>query len=175
MRMFLRNITEIKIGLLGVLIIMNIVLTTLLINGIKNLNANTNEECENAPLFIEHPNAIDKWELFKVALKWQESKCKPEVGSDNAIGLYAITPIYVKECNNILGYEHFTLEDRYDSLKSESMFEVFQSQHNPKYSIERAIKLHNPTAESWYRNQVMDKYNLLKYFYSQFLGYRVID
>lgn len=83
-------------------------------------------------------------------------------------GIMQITPICVKECNNILGYQKYTLNDRFNKEKSLEMFEIIQNRHNSKRSIERAIRLWNggPTYSTHktngYYRKVITIFNSLK-------------
>lgn len=61
----------------------------------------------------------------------------------NCAGILQITPIYVTEVNRILEEERYSLEDRYDTIKSLEMFTIYQNSKNPKHNIHKAIKLHN--------------------------------
>lgn len=67
--------------------------------------------------------------------------------SGNSVGVLQITPILVRECNNILksrkSKKRFNLADRYNVARSKEMFVIFQSQHNPTNDIERAIRSWN--------------------------------
>ena len=58
-----------------------------------------------------------------------------------------ITPICVKECNNILkarkSKKRYTLADRFNVQKSKEMFLLIQSHHNPENDIEHAIRSWN--------------------------------
>lgn len=61
------------------------------------------------------------------------------------MGLLQISPVLVRECNNILKArgesKRYTLKDRYNAEKSREMFAIIQSHHNPTNSIERAIRI----------------------------------
>jgi len=107
-----------------------------------------------------------EWEILIFALIWQESKGNPNAENKGAVGVLQITPIYVKEANNIVGYVKYTLEDRKSVEKSIEMFNIVQGKHNKEKSIDRAIKLHNPTAGYWYYKSVKNYFNLLKYINS---------
>ena len=67
--------------------------------------------------------------------------------SGNSVGAMQITPILVKDCNEILkkqkSKKRFTLNDRYSLAKSKEMFLLIQSYHNPENSIEKAIRAWN--------------------------------
>ena len=62
-------------------------------------------------------------------------------------GCMQITPILVRECNNILKARgsslQYTLADRYDVAKSKEMFLLIQSKHNPQNNVEKAIRTWN--------------------------------
>ena len=88
-----------------------------------------------------------------------ESEGNPNAVSGNSVGVMQITPILVKECNDILkkmkSKKRFEMNDRYSVAKSKEMFLLIQSYHNPTNSIEKAIRskemflliqsYHNPT------------------------------
>lgn len=62
-------------------------------------------------------------------------------------GAMQITPILVKECNNILkrrgSKKRYTLNDRFSVEKSKEMFLLMQSQFNPTNNVEKAIRAWN--------------------------------
>lgn len=62
-------------------------------------------------------------------------------------GAMQITPILVKECNNILrkrgSKKRYTLKDRFSVEKSKEMFLLMQSQFNPTNNVEKAIRAWN--------------------------------
>ena len=76
-----------------------------------------------------------------------ESEGNPRAVSGNSVGVMQITPILVKECNDILksrgSKKRYSLADRYDVGKSKEMFLLIQSQHNKSNNIEKAIRLWN--------------------------------
>ncbi len=70
-------------------------------------------------------------------------------GNSNAIsGIYCgamqISPVLVRECNNILksrnSSKRYTLKDRFSVEKSKEMFLLIQSRYNPTNNIEKAIR-----------------------------------
>jgi hypothetical protein len=103
------------------------------------------------------------WEDFTRALIWVESKgnCKA-VGSNNDIEVLQITSILTKDCNRIVRYERFALEDRLDSLKSVEMFNIIQDHYNPQHDYHLALKIWNGHAPLSYHRKVMDKFNEIK-------------
>lgn len=76
-----------------------------------------------------------------------ESEGDPRAVSGNSCGAMQITPILVKECNNILkklkSKKRFKLSDRFNVAKSKEMFILIQSQYNPQNNVEKAIRSWN--------------------------------
>lgn len=87
------------------------------------------------------------WNPVMEAIILVESEGNPNAVSGNSVGVMQITPILVRECNNILkskkSKKRFTLADRYSVEKSKEMFLLIQSYHNPTNSIEKAIRSWN--------------------------------
>lgn len=87
------------------------------------------------------------WSRIMEAIIQVESEGNPNAVSGNSVGVMQITPILVRECNNILkskkSKKRFTLADRYSVEKSKEMFLLIQSYHNPTNSIEKAIRSWN--------------------------------
>ena len=104
-----------------------------------------------------------EWDVFVSALIWVESKGnKNAKGSHNDGGILQIRPIYVRECNRLLGFEKYTLDDRFDSLKSIEMFTIIQNHYNPEKDIEKAIYYHNKNAPESYKKKIMSRMELIK-------------
>ena len=74
-----------------------------------------------------------------------ESKGNPAAVNGPYVGVLQISPVLVKECNNILkstgSNKRYSLSDRFNATKSKEMFIIIQSFHNPLNSVERAIRL----------------------------------
>ena len=87
------------------------------------------------------------WEPVMKAIIQIESEGDTKAVSGNSCGAMQITPILVKECNNILSNlkikKRFSLKDRYDLNKSKEMFVIIQSYFNPTNDIEKAIRSWN--------------------------------
>ena len=87
------------------------------------------------------------WNPVMDAIIQVESEGNPNAVSGNSVGAMQITPILVKECNNILkkkkSKKRFTMADRYNVAKSKEMFLLIQSHYNPENSIEKAIRSWN--------------------------------
>ena len=85
------------------------------------------------------------WEPVMNAIIQIESKGNPAVVNGPYVGVLQISPILVKECNNILkstgSSKRYSLSDRFNATKSKEMFVIIQSFHNPLNSVEKAIRL----------------------------------
>lgn len=103
------------------------------------------------------------WDKLIEAIIWRESRGNDKAVNHktNAVGCMQITPIYLEQCNNIIGYEKYKLSDRYSREKSIEMFNIYQSHFNPNKGFHLAIKLHNPRASYWYHRDIENKYNEL--------------
>lgn len=126
----------------------------------KKINAMVEFPEEEA---VVNQDSLD-WEDFTRALIWVESKGdSKEIGSKDDTGVLQITPILLRDCNRILGYERFTLTDRLDSLKSVEMFNIIQDHYNLQHDFHLALKIWNGKAPLSYHRKVMDKFNEIKY------------
>ena len=87
------------------------------------------------------------WTPVMEAIIQVESEGNPRAVSGNSVGVMQITPILVRECNNILksrgSDKKYTLADRYDVNKSKEMFLLIQSQYNKANNVEKAIRSWN--------------------------------
>ena len=87
------------------------------------------------------------WNPVMEAIIHVESRGDAKAVSGNSCGVMQITPILVKECNNILkkrkSKKRFTLKDRFSVEKSKEMFLLIQSYFNPANNVEKAIRSWN--------------------------------
>ncbi len=87
------------------------------------------------------------WNPVMDAIIEVESEGDPKAVSGNSCGAMQITPILVKECNDILkkqkSKKRFKLSDRFNVAKSKEMFVLIQSHHNPQNNVEKAIRSWN--------------------------------
>ena len=87
------------------------------------------------------------WTPVMDAIIYVESRGDANAVSGNSCGVMQITPILVKECNNILkkrkSKKRFTLKDRFSVEKSKEMFLLIQSYFNPANNVEKAIRSWN--------------------------------
>ena len=87
------------------------------------------------------------WNTVMDAIIEVESEGNPKAVSGNSCGAMHITPILVKECNDILkkqkSKKRFKLSDRFNVKKSKEMFLLIQAHHNPENNVEKAIRSWN--------------------------------
>lgn len=87
------------------------------------------------------------WNPVMEAIIHVESRGDAKAVSGNSCGAMQITPILVRECNNILkkrkSKKRFTMQDRFSVQKSKEMFLLYQSYFNPKNNVEKAIRSWN--------------------------------
>lgn len=87
------------------------------------------------------------WNPVMDAIIEVESEGNPKAVSGNSIGAMQITPILVKDCNQILkkqkSKKQYTMADRYSVSKSKEMFLIIQKYYNPENNIEKAIRMWN--------------------------------
>ena len=87
------------------------------------------------------------WNPVIAAIIQVESGGNSKAKNGNQCGAMQITPICVKECNNILksrnSKKRYTLDDRFNLQKSKEMFLLIQSHHNPENDVEHAIRSWN--------------------------------
>ena len=87
------------------------------------------------------------WNPVMDAIIQVESEGNPKAVSGNSVGAMQITPVLVKECNDILkkqkSNKRYTLDDRYSVEKSKEMFLLIQKYFNPENNVEKAIRSWN--------------------------------
>ena len=113
---------------------------------------------------------VDEWQLLIKAISVVESGENPKAVNGQHAGLLQISPICVRECNNIVGKKKYTYKDRFSREKSIEMFNVIQSKYNPGKDFERAIRLWNggpggvkyPSRTNKYYRRVMSVYEKLR-------------
>lgn len=87
------------------------------------------------------------WSPVMEAIIEVESEGNAKAVRGNSAGAMQITPVLVKECNQILkrrkSKKRYTLSDRFSKSKSKEMFLLFQSHFNPTHNVEQAIRSWN--------------------------------
>lgn len=105
-----------------------------------------------SPLFavaekVERKNSGFNWEPVMEAIIQVESEGNAKAVSGNSCGAMQITPILVRECNDILkkrnSKKRYSLNDRFSVAKSKEMFLLIQSHFNPTNNVEKAIRSWN--------------------------------
>jgi hypothetical protein len=112
------------------------------------------------------------WTKVITAIIQVESKGQKDAVNKNGscVGLLQITPICVRECNDILkarkSDKHYTLKDRYNEKKSKEMFGLIQEKYNPSNSVETAIRLWNGGVGGLKNKRKTDTYlrKVMKYY-----------
>lgn len=82
---------------------------------------------------------------------------------ERAVGLLQQTPVFVRACNEIVGYKKYKYSDSNDSIKAVEMFFVYQNHHNPKYDYERAAYIQNG-GENYKKASLKTKKKLVAYW-----------
>jgi len=90
-------------------------------------------------------NADFDWNPVMNAIIQVESKGNPNARSGIYCGILQISPVLVKDCNQILkrrkSSKRYSLADRFNAAKSKEMFVLIQSFYNPQNNVERAIRM----------------------------------
>ena len=94
----------------------------------------------------EETNKFD-WNPVMDAIIQVESGGNPRAVCGIYAGAMQISPVLVRECNNILksrgSKKRYTLSDRFNMAKSKEMFIIIQSYYNPENNVEKGIRLWN--------------------------------
>ena len=120
---------------------------------------------ERWPAPLSKPAVVEArvWDKLAAALSFVESRNDDRAynASSGALGRWQMKRIYVDEVNRILRLKRekrrYRYEDRTNPVKAREMFEIYQSHHNPKKDIDRAIKLHRGLHSPMYVKEVKRK------------------
>ena len=85
----------------------------------------------------------NSWDNLIKAIIKVESNGRSSSYSGDSVGVLQISSIMIEEVNDILGFERYSLKDRYDSLRSVEIFNIYQKHHNPALNHKRACQLWN--------------------------------
>lgn len=110
-----------------------------------------------------------KWSAVIAAISQVESEGNPKAVSKcgRYVGYLQISQVLVRQCNQILGKQVYTYDDRKDKQKSIEMFIIYQEHFNKEGNIEKAIRLWNSgdircmsrkAATNGYYRKVMNKF-----------------
>ena len=90
-------------------------------------------------------NADFDWNPVMNAIIQVESKGNPNARCGIYCGILQISPVLVKDCNQILkrrkSSKRYSLADRFNAAKSKEMFVLIQSFYNPQNNVERDIRM----------------------------------
>lgn len=97
--------------------------------------------------YVVQPDHYNEWlrDRFIDAIMYRESRRNSDsynVG-ENAAGILQIRPIMIKDVNRIVGYNKFTLNDRWNINKSIEIFTTYQDHYNPEWDFERGSRIWN--------------------------------
>ena len=103
---------------------------------------------------------ISLWENLYLSIVEVESRGdNMAISHKGAIGHIQILPKgkggYLDEANRISGYDKYSNTDLYSSVKSREIWDIVMNHHNPERDINKAIRMHNPRAGTWYRQRIL--------------------
>ena len=109
--------------------------------------------------FVNTSENID-WDAFIKSIIYVESRgnCYA-IGKHDDVGVLQIRQTIVDDCNRIVGYDKYSLEDRTDSLLSIEMFNVIQNYYNPHKDPHYALKIWNPRSSFNYHFKIAKQYD----------------
>lgn len=93
---------------------------------------------------------------------------KVESGNNNTAkngsskGILQIRPIMIREVNNIVGYNMFSLNDRFDEKKSEEIFRIFTDYHTPDWDLELVARRWNGGHDGENKIETLPYYHRVK-------------
>lgn len=100
-----------------------------------------------AILNIENPeiNKSKQLDLMFKSIAYVESKNGIFLNdtTHDAIGIIQIRPVMITEVNRIIGYDKYSLDDRWNHDKSFEIFKIYQDYYNPNYHLEKGIRIWN--------------------------------
>lgn len=91
-----------------------------------------------------------------------ESRHNEKARNGKYVGTLQISPIMVREANEINGYEKYSLSDRNDSLVSAKIFKDIMQHHNREKSIRKAVIIWRGKYNPNYRKKVINMFNIKK-------------
>lgn len=114
-------------------------------------NESNGKELENSTE-VETTEKDHNWDRIMDAIIQVESKGDNKARHGNSLGILQITPILVRECNDILkrkgSKKRYTLADRLSVRKSKEMFILIMNQYNKLKSAKLACKIWNSGVNS---------------------------
>lgn len=122
-----------------------------------------NEESAEPKVVISNQyQRLDEWQVMMMAIMEEESGYDSQALSDhNARGVMQITPIYVDEINRISRYRYEHM-DAHNDTSAVVMFTTMQDYYNAEHDIDKAIRMHNPTAGKWYARRIKMRMDVIR-------------
>lgn len=117
----------------------------------------------NSTVMIFESKPIQVPDKLILAIMQYESQNNPLAynASEDAAGILQLRPIMIDEVNRIMKLqnnpERYTLNDRWDSLKSVRIYYTVQTFHNPGYNHKKAAYL-------WNGGSVIPKKSTINYY-----------
>lgn len=133
---------------------------------------------------IKRDNRLNQMARMIAAIEWCESRQNRLAYNinENAAGILQIRPVMIAEANRLIGWEKYTLSDRFDVRKSRELFILIQtSKLNDPYNLDSLAHVWNCGSNDAaklkktmdYRDRVRRTYELSgKKSYQQDLTYR---
>ena len=81
---------------------------------------------------------------------------------EDAAGIMQTRPIMVKEINQLLGFEKYNLNDRWDAKISKSLFIDLQDFYNPTWDLEIAARTWNGGKNGMNKSSTLDYFKKVK-------------
>lgn len=108
-------------------------------------------------------DTLTEWEIMILAIIGVESEYNAKIKKGKSKGYLQITPIYVKEVNNITNNIYaFSIDDAINPYHSFKMFEIMNKEHNTEKDIDKAIRIHNPGGGRVYMAKVKKRMAMIK-------------
>ena len=108
-------------------------------------------------------DTLTEWEIMILAIIGVESEYNAKITRGRIKGYLQITPIYVKDVNNITNNIYaFSIDDAINPYHSFKMFEIMNKEHNTEKDIDKAIRIHNPGGGKIYMAKVKKRMKMIK-------------
>lgn len=124
-----------------------------------------NDLCKSDTVFIIDTIYTTKVNPDKIVIAFASVESSNNTNARNkssgASGILQLMPIMVKEANRLVGYEKYTLSDRFNKQKSFEIFHLIMKHKNPNYDLAKACYIWNPNGDTEYTKKVEESYNEL--------------
>lgn len=86
---------------------------------------------------------------------------------EEAAGILQIRPIMIEDVNRIMGYEKYTLDDRWSIVKSKEIFLDYQQYYNPDMDYEIAARCWNGGPNGHKKSSTIKYWNKVNTYINQ--------